>query len=128
MPAQGKHAPWRLWILIVFWVLQLLFLLANLVIYILAIVVIFRTNSRVNYTSSAKIGICVQFILVLCSLTLCISEIVHLSRHRLTPRVYLMSNVLKSSIWTGLTIGSLIVSRDDGTTSAVAIVITVIML
>lgn len=38
--AEGKHAPWRLWILIVLWVLQLLLLGYSLIIYIVALVAI----------------------------------------------------------------------------------------
>ncbi len=38
MPAEGKHAPWRLWILILAWIFQLIFLLIALGIYIIVVV------------------------------------------------------------------------------------------
>lgn len=52
MPATGKYSPWRLWILVVFWVLQYLFLALELAIVIIAIVAL--SMSDVYYTAGAK--------------------------------------------------------------------------
>jgi hypothetical protein len=43
MAATGAHAPWRLWILIVLWVLQLLLLIGSLIIYIAAFIAVGRS-------------------------------------------------------------------------------------
>ena len=51
MPATGKHAPFHLWILIVAWVLQLIFLFIEVAIYAIAIVAIQNATDivSVNY-------------------------------------------------------------------------------
>lgn len=137
MAATGKHAPWRLWILIVIWVFQLLFLLASAGIYVIAMVALFRTitytdssGNRTTYTATTafRIGTIVQLILIVLSLILTLVEIVKCGRLRLSPKYYLVSNVIKTIIWVGLCIASLVVVNYDGTKNAGTIVVSIIMM
>lgn len=40
MTATGRHAPWRLWILVIFWILQYILLVLQVVAYIVVVVVL----------------------------------------------------------------------------------------
>jgi hypothetical protein len=50
MPATGKYAPFRLWILIVAWVLQLLFLIFELGLFIIVALAISLSSTGTNVT------------------------------------------------------------------------------
>jgi hypothetical protein len=52
MPATGKHSPFHLWILIVAWVLQLIFLFIEIGIYAVAVIALQNSSDGVtlNYT------------------------------------------------------------------------------
>ncbi|RDW77602.1 hypothetical protein BP6252_05655 [Coleophoma cylindrospora] len=110
MATNHAHAPWRKTVLIPFWTLQLLFLLIMLVLLVMVLVladvaVNELNNDGYNVDGSLTLvkiidGIWTGLNCVCLGLT--ITEIVLLARYKLTPRFFLISNVIKSTILTAI--------------------------
>jgi len=108
-PSRHSHAPWRKWVLIPFWIIQLFFGLLMIVVLALALGVVNSSwagkkiddyDGEVRKASKVVSGVYIGIISLCVILT--ITEIVQLVRHRLKPLFFLITNVIKTAIWTSL--------------------------
>lgn len=146
MANNHEHSPWRKSMLIPFWCIQIFFMLAFIALLGLAFGILATydnnnedwDNTQFNNVNDpeqvfhvAKDAIVPVWItLCVICLVLTITEIILLARHKLRPLAFLITNVIKASIWTALFILDIISAVTEGgrTTSAVGIIIDTILL
>ncbi|RDW61448.1 hypothetical protein BP5796_11340 [Coleophoma crateriformis] len=116
MATNHAHAPWRKSVLIPFWTLQLLFLLLMLVLLVMVLVVADVVVDELN-NDGYDVGASLTLVKIIdgiwiglnCAcLGLTVTEIVLLARYKLTPRFFLISNVLKSTFLTAIFVYDLV--------------------
>ncbi|KAL3420242.1 hypothetical protein PVAG01_08741 [Phlyctema vagabunda] len=137
MPKTYSYAPYRKSILIPFWTLQLIFMIAVISLLSLALSVLGTDNNLLgsanlsdNLRIATKIVAAVWISLAALCMILTITEIVLFATDRLRPTFFLISNIIKSTIWIGLFILDVISWSSTGgrTVSIVSIIIDVILL
>jgi hypothetical protein len=74
--------------------------------------------------------VAVNFGIIIISFILTLTEIIMLGCKNLKPGFYLISNVVKSAAWIGLTVAGVIISRSEyhGYTGGLSIVVSIILL
>ena len=126
-------SPFMKRVLIPFWVIRILIMLFDIAIYALAIGVIAAYSDdvedqleehysvRTSLTAAIAVLVVVMLIIILC-LILDIVCIVKRARRTLSPRFFLITSVIQTTIWTILFILSMIGVR-TGLTVAIAVII-----
>jgi len=126
MAAQGKHAPWRLWILIVLWVLQLLLLGYSIVVYIIAIIAVAKWDD--DFAVKPSIGVLVAHMcFLILAFILTVLEIAFLARRGLKPWFYLVSNACKAIPYTALTVAGIVIEKNDSDEDSTFMSVTIVV-
>jgi len=124
MATTGRHAPWRLWILVIFWFLQLAILTFELIVRAIAIHANNPPNTH-SYIVSGAILCTIAAIFILIT----VYEIVLLSQHRLRPAFYTSTNAAKTIFWLGITVSGVVsaVRLDDTSFNAITVIILIVL-
>ncbi|KAF3351887.1 hypothetical protein VDGD_03367 [Verticillium dahliae] len=129
----GDTSPFLKRILIPFWCVRIFVMAINVVVYILAISVVvrykddishFETEFGTNLSPNAIIAIWVviMIILALC-LSLDLVAIIKRARRNLSPKFFLIINVIQTFVWTVLFALSFVGARASAASTAIAVII-----